>query len=109
MNIYEMGLRIKQCRKAQKMTQEQLAEIVDISPHYLYEIERGTKTVSLPILSDIAESLHTSLDYLVNGSDKPQHDYLYTDELNELLIDLSISQRNNLCRILKQLLRYLKI
>ena len=109
MNTKEMGLRIKQCRKARKMTQEQLAEVIDISPHYLYEIERGSKSVSLPILADLADTLQTSLDYLVTGNLPTQMDYFYTDELNEILIDLTLSQRSNLCRVLKPLMPYLKL
>lgn len=109
MNITEMGMRIKQCRKARKMTQEQLAEYVDISPHYLYEIERGSKSVSLPILADIAVTLETSLDYLILGTNPNQTEYIYTDELHELLIDMNITQRKNLCRLLKTVMPYLKI
>ena len=108
-NNTDMGLRIKQCRKAKKMTQEQLAEAVDISPHYLYEIERGSKLVSLPILADIALTLQTSMDYLVFGNTPDQFDYFYTDELQEFLIDLNISQRNHLCKVLKALRPYLKL
>lgn len=106
-NNTDMGLRIKQCRKAKKMTQEQLAEAVDISPHYLYEIERGSKLVSLPILADIALTLQTSMDYLVFGDTANHLDYFYTDELQELLIDMNISQRNNLCKMLKALKPFL--
>lgn len=105
----EMGMRIKQCRKAKKLTQEQLAEYVDISPHYLYEIERGTKAVSLPILADIAVTLQTSLDYLILGTNPNQVEYSYTDELQELLIDLNVTQRKNLYRMLKAVMPYLKI
>lgn len=109
MNNADMGMRIKQCHKVRKMTQEQLAEVVDISPHYLYEIERGSKSVSLAILIKIADALNASLDYLIRGTTPNQMDYLYTDELNELLIDLTISQRSSLCRVLKQLMPHLKI
>lgn len=109
MNYTDMGLRIKQCRKSRKLTQEQLAEEVDISPHYLYEIERGSKSVSLPILADIATTLHASLDYLVLGEVPDQNDSIYTDDLQKLLIDMNISQRTNLYRMLKAIAPYLKI
>ena len=108
MNLKELGLRIKQCRKAQKITQEQLAELVDISPHYLYEIERGIKCVSLPILYDIATALHTSIDYLVLGTQDFSSSYVYTDELNELLLDLTPQKRQMLAHIVKTIIPYLK-
>lgn len=109
MNTKEMGFRIKQCRRAKNLTQEQLAEKIDISPHYLYEIERGSKSASLPILAEIAVTLQTSLDYLILGTDPNQHDYFYTDELQELLIDMNITQRKNLYHLLKAIMPYLKI
>lgn len=109
MNNIDLGLRIQQCRKAHKMTREQLAEKVDISSHYLYEIERGSKSASVSILSDLARELQTSLDYLVFGALPAQYDYIYTDELNEFILDLNPEQRNSLYHILKDLLPYLKI
>lgn len=109
MNNIDLGLRIRQCRKAKKMTREQLAEKVDISSHYLYEIERGSKSVSVSILSDLAQELQTSLDYLVFGALPTQYDYIITDELNELLLDLNTGQRHSLYHIVKSLLPYLKL
>lgn len=63
-----IGKRIKELRKQQNLTQEQLAELADISTHYVYEIEAGLKTMSCPILAAVACSLHTSADYLLFGS-----------------------------------------
>lgn len=56
-----IGKRIKELRKQQNLTQEQLAELADISTHYVYEIEAGLKTMSCPILAAVACSLHTSM------------------------------------------------
>ena len=39
MNQNDLGLRIKQCRTMQKLTQEDLAEKIDVSSHYIYEID----------------------------------------------------------------------
>ena len=109
MNAAEMGARIKQCRKVQNLTQEKLAEKVDVSPHYIYEIERGTKSVSLPVLIDISKTLKTSLDYLVFGVRPQVGEYYCTDELQELLITLDFNQRKNLFAILKALAPHLKL
>ena len=40
-----IGSRIKAARERAHLTQEQLAEIVDISPTHMSVIERGVKTV----------------------------------------------------------------
>ena len=112
MNQIELGLRIKQCRKIHKLTQEQLAELTDVSSHYIYEIERGLKTMSLPKLVDIASVLDVSIDYLLFGINKSlpvnSSRTLSYDRLSILLQNLSPQQRDNLADIMSVLLPHLK-
>ena len=49
LDYVEIGKRIKIKRKEQKLTQEKLSEIIDVSPSYISEIERGTSISSLSI------------------------------------------------------------
>ena len=67
LNYTEIGKRIKQKRKEKNLTQEKLSEIIDVSPSYISEIERGTSICSLATLTNISNTLNTSLDYLVFG------------------------------------------
>lgn len=67
LNYLEMGKRIKLKRKEINLTQEKLSEIIDVSPSYISEIERGSSICSLSTLSNIASTLNVSLDYLVFG------------------------------------------
>ena len=46
-NYKEIGNRIRQRRKELKLTQEKLSEILEITPTYISEIERGTGISSL--------------------------------------------------------------
>ena len=112
MNQAELGLRIKQCRKMQKLTQEKLAESANVSPHYIYEIEKGLKTMSLSTLADIASVLKVSTDYLLFGTHSHGFSSATTeipyDRLNQLLQNLSPQQRDNLADILSVLLPRLK-
>lgn len=112
MNQSELGIRIKQCRKLKNFTQEKLAELVNVSPHYIYEIEKGLKTMSISTLVDIASILGMSVDYLLFGTQK---DSLYCnakelpyDRLNLLLKNLSPQQRDNLADIMSVLIPHLK-
>lgn len=112
MNQAELGHRIKQCRKMQKLTQERLAELANVSPHYIYEIERGLKTMSLSTLADISSILNVSTDYLLFGSNSissisPTKELPF-DRLNQLLENLSPQQRDNIADILSSLLPHLK-
>ena len=65
LNYFEIGKRIKLKRKECNLTQERLSEIVDVSPSYISEIERGNSICSLSTLTNIATILNTSLDFLV--------------------------------------------
>ena len=52
-----IGSRIKAARERAHLTQEQLAEIVDISPTHMSVIERGVKTPKLDTFVRIANAL----------------------------------------------------
>ncbi len=68
MNLKEIGGRIKAQRKSLGISQEKLSELINVTPHYIYEIERGTKAMSLETLTNIALSLEVSADYIIFGS-----------------------------------------
>lgn len=65
MNLKEMGQRIAKQRRIKGLTQEKLAEKVDISVVYLSGIEAGNKIASLKIMLAIANELEMSLDYMI--------------------------------------------
>lgn len=74
MEDYKIGNRIKTMRKSKGMTQEHLAEAANVSPHYIYEVERGLKRMSLETFISVTHALGTSADYLLfgaNNRDKP--------------------------------------
>lgn len=64
----EIGKRIAQLRKEHNMTQEQLAEKLDISIKHCSCVERGVASLSLERLVDLCDILDTSLDYLIRGT-----------------------------------------
>lgn len=60
-----LGERIKLGRKANRLTREKLAEIIDVSPRFLAEVEAGKVGVSLQTLKNISIALSISSDYLL--------------------------------------------
>lgn len=60
-----IGKRVKAARKKMQITQEKLADAVDITPPHMSNIETGNTKVSLPTLVSIANQLHTTLDALL--------------------------------------------
>lgn len=62
-----IGERVRLRRRALKLTQERLAEQVDLSTSFIGHIERGEKKASLETVAKLASALDTSLDYLILG------------------------------------------
>lgn len=60
-----VGERIKNSRISKNMTQDKLAELIDINPSHLSNIEKGKTKMSTETLAKIARSLNTSIDYLL--------------------------------------------
>lgn len=57
-----IGKRIQEFRKKKGMTQEELSEVIDISPHYLSALERGIYNIKLETLVKILNTLGISAD-----------------------------------------------
>ena len=66
-DIEASGMRIKKLREKQGMTQENLAEQINMSRKTISAIENGRKGTTIDTLVLLAEKLETSLDYLVLG------------------------------------------
>lgn len=108
MNLTDIGLRIKHCRRMKRLTQEEFAEITDLSPHYVYEIERGSKAMSLPTLGRVLDALDISADYLLYGEDASGRGEPPSDKLSLLIEELPPHRRDNLADILTVMLPHLK-
>ncbi len=65
-----IGNRISQLRKRQGLTQEKLAEELDISLKHVSEVERGISSLSLEKLIDAGKRLDCTMDYLILGDEK---------------------------------------
>lgn len=74
MDYRDMGLRIRMLRKTQHITQEALAEKLDVSPSFLGHIERGTRAASLETLIKLCHVLNTEPNYLLASFIDPSMD-----------------------------------
>ncbi len=83
-NYQEMGERIYQRRKQLGLTQEKLAEKVDISPSYFGQIERGENQCSLTVIVNLATVLELNLDTLIRGVDQQNVDTALLEILDEI-------------------------
>jgi transcriptional regulator with XRE-family HTH domain len=63
---------IKQARTNINMTQEQLAEAVDVTPAFIGHIERGNRSLSLTTLAGVVNVLNIPMSYLFSSEDITQ-------------------------------------
>ena len=78
-----IGKRIKERRKRNDLTQEQLAERADVTVGYISQIERGICKVNLDTMSVIANILDCDICEFVSGVSVLSRSYLNSDILRE--------------------------
>jgi transcriptional regulator with XRE-family HTH domain len=61
------GKNVNRLRMGSGLTQEQLAEKADISRRYLQEIEGGSKSPTIAIISRLRAALNSTWDNLLKG------------------------------------------
>ncbi|MGN0546468.1 MAG: helix-turn-helix domain-containing protein [Acutalibacteraceae bacterium] len=63
-----IGERLKECRKAKKENQEDIAKILNVQRQIISYYETGTRTPNIDDLAKLAEHFDTSVDYLIGLS-----------------------------------------
>lgn len=66
----EIGARVRQRRKALGYTREYTAERANISVQFLFDIEKGKKSMTAMTIVNLAEALSVSIDFLLLGAEK---------------------------------------
>jgi len=64
-----LGQRIRQRRQILKITQQELADALGMTPQHISAIEQDKGAPSLALLPKIAEQLGVTIDYLVTGKE----------------------------------------
>lgn len=85
-NYKVLGAKIKEYRKKENITQEQLAEMADISLSHMSNVETASVSVSLPALKLIADALGVTIDeLLVDSYSKKQKKYFYSKKMDLIM------------------------
>ena len=80
MELQSIGKKIKDKRQQKNISQEKLAELVDVTPSYISNIESGNRVASLPTMLEIVKVLDLSLDYLLLENVTDDSDNIETDK-----------------------------
>ena len=95
-----IGERLKKARMKCNMTQEQLAEELDVSIAFLSRIERGSSHISLKRLSQICDVLGISEGSILNGSSSNSNTYL-SSEFDDILKNTTPEKQKLIYKIAK--------
>lgn len=102
-DLKRIGARIQQARQKQKISQAELAELLQVSSAHVSDIECGKTNCGVSIFKGIAEHLNVSADWLLQ-LDTPTTRVYYDNDLAELLSDCSPDE----CEIMLSTLQHLK-
>ena len=95
-----IGSRIKQARLAKNMTQDDLADQIDISVAFLSRVERGNSRVNLKRLNQLCDLLDVSEGYLLNGASSSSENYL-DKEFTDLIKSVSPEKQKLIYNVAK--------
>jgi len=101
-----LGHRVQKLRKKCNLTQEQLAELTELSVVYISSIERAKRTPTLDTIVGIVNALGCTVDDLLDGYLKHQR-IVKQDHFEQIFADCTSQERRFLMRCLKEVLLYL--
>lgn len=101
----EIGNRIKFYRKDRNLSQEQLAEISELHPSYIGQLERGIKTPSIDTIYRITKGLDVSMsDFLKSIENVDTDEDTYAMKAYMLIEQEKASDQKHLYDIIKQII-----
>ena len=95
-----IGKRIKEHRQRRNLTQEMLAELIEMSPGYISMVETGRKKASLDTLLSVSKVLNITLNELLTGNQIPL-DTDYNLEIAELMSGRNQHERRMMFEIMR--------
>ena len=96
--FYErIGAKFQSERERQKITREHMAEQINISSKFLYEIESGRKGFSCEIFRNMCKYLHVNADYILEEDDVASSQM----RIETMTRDFSIEEMNYLVKMIE--------
>lgn len=86
-DLVAIGKRISTERKRINLTQEQLAEKMNVSIQMISNLERGNKSIKINNLLTLSQILGVSTDYILTGSKNQSERATLTDKMANLSND----------------------
>ena len=91
----QIGEQVRIAREQSKLTQEALAEKIEVSPQYISDLERGVVGIALPTLKKLCCALSVSSDQILFGIQSQERGttlsnacHTLTDDQFDLLLEM---------------------
>ncbi len=103
----DIGKRVQECRKKKGLTQEQLAERIGVTAHYMSALERGVYNIKLELLVSILNELDCSADEVFCDVVKKSFNVKAT-RLSDKISTLSIEEQYRIYEVVDTLVKNAK-
>lgn len=103
-----IGERLRRKRLDVGYTQEHLAELADMHPTYIGQVERGEKNITIESLEKICIALNYPMDELFFIIHTMNSHNQHAKECYDLIINQPIDDQKKLCVIIEDIIRYKK-
>lgn len=106
MDYEALGRRLRQERHKMHLTQEKLAEKIEVSDAYIGQIERGERSLSLDTLIKLANQLGVTVDYLLHDSFEITNDN-FINQIQQIMANRSPKEKQLALDIIKLMFTHL--
>lgn len=99
LDFQKIGERLKKGREAKHLTQEQLAELTDLSVSHISAVENASSGVKLQTFVNIVNKLELPIDWVIYGD--YENKYYLEGEIRQLFADCTEQEAELYLSILK--------
>lgn len=105
MDKMKFGIRLQETRNNAEYTQEELAEVIEMSSDFVAKLERGLKNPSVDTLIKLSETLNVSADWLL-GIKKRRSSISGLQSLDDEIRGLPVSTQKRLMSYMGYMIDY---
>ncbi|SFC90934.1 helix-turn-helix domain-containing protein [Clostridium uliginosum] len=103
-----IGERLRNLRKENRLSQEELATRASLHPTYIGQLERGEKNATIESLEKVTSALNVSLEDLFKNLQvtSNDNDNLVLNKIYNLLFNRSLDDKEKILNFIEQLIHW---